>query len=81
MNIKNIAIVKPVDMYNTEEDKLYINKNGVILVEFQDNSGRYLDIANKVDITDYKDWQVLINKESKMEYIFEGDKEYYDSMC
>lgn len=81
MNIKNIAILSPVDMYNKEEQATYINKKGVILVEFEDNSRRYLDISNKVDITDYNNWEVVLNKKSKMKYIFEGDKDYYSSMC
>ena len=81
MNIKNIAVLSPVDMYNKEEQTTYINKKGVILVEFEDNSRRYLDISNKVDITDYNNWEVVLNKKSKMKYIFEGDTEYYSSMC
>lgn len=80
MNIKNIAVLSPVDMYSKEEQATYINKKGVILVEFEDNSRRYLDISNKVDITDYDNWEVVLNKKSKMKYIFEGDTEYYSSM-
>lgn len=80
MNIKNIAVLSPVDMYNKEEQATYINKKGVILVEFEDNSRRYLDISNKVDITNYDKWEVILNKKSKMKYIFEGDTEYYSSM-
>ena len=78
MSIKNIAIVKPVDMFNKEENKIYINDEGLILVEFEDNSRRYLDISNSVDITDYEKWIPMINKTSKMDYIFKGDVEYYD---
>jgi hypothetical protein len=78
MNIKNIAVLSPVDMYNKEEQAMYINKKGVILVEFEDNSRRYLDISNKVDITDYDKWEVMLNNKSKMKYIFEGDTEYYE---
>lgn len=81
MNIKNIAVLRPVDMYNKEEQATYINKKGVILVEFEDNSRRYLDISNRIDITDYNNWEVILNDKSKMEYIFEGDTEYYSSMC
>ena len=81
MNIKNIALLSPVDMYNKEEQATYISKKGVILVEFEDNSRRYLDISNKVDITDYEEWEIKLNNKSKMKYIFEGDKEYYSSMC
>lgn len=76
-NIKNIAIVKPVEMYNQKEDQVYINKYGLILVEFEDNKRRYLDIKSKVDITDYEEWLPLISPKTKMEYIFEGDTEYY----
>ena len=49
----------------------------IILVEFEDNSRRYLDISNKVDITDYDKWEVVLNNKSKMKYIFEGDTEYW----
>ena len=78
MSIKNIALVKPVDMFNKGENTIYINEEGLILVEFEDNSRRYLDIPNRVDITDYKDWIPMINETSKMDYIFRGDVEYYD---
>ena len=77
MNIKNVAIVKPIKMYNEEENCLYKSEKGLILVEFEDNSRRYLDISNEVDITDYKKWIPLLDKDSKMEYIFKGDTEYY----
>ena len=76
--IKNIAIVRPVDMFNKEDNTIYVNEKGLILVEFEDNSRRYLDIENKVDITDYKKWTPLINETSKLEYMFKGDTEYYD---
>jgi hypothetical protein len=78
MSIKNIALVKPVDMFNKEENTIYINEEGLILVEFEDNSRRYLDVGNKVDITDYKNWIPLINETSKMEFMFRGDTEYYN---
>jgi hypothetical protein len=77
MNIKNIAIIKPVKMYNEDEKSAYKSKKGLILVEYEDNSRRYLDIANKVDITDYKNWIPMLDNNSKMKYIFEGDTEYY----
>ena len=76
--IKNIAIVKPVDMFNKKDNNVYINDKGLILVEYEDNSRRYLDIGNGVDITDYKDWIPMINEKSKMDYMFKGDIEYYD---
>jgi len=78
MNIKNIATLKPVDMYNKDEDKMYISDNGVIIVEFEDNTRRVLDVDNRVDITNYKTWETLINEDSKMDYIFKGDIEYYN---
>jgi len=78
MNVKNIAIIKPVDMFNHEDNKIYINEQGLILVEFEDNSRRYLDIKHCVDITDYKSWTPLVCKESKLDYIFKGDVEYYE---
>lgn len=77
MDIKNIAIVKPVKMYNKDDDSFYLNEKGLMLVEYEDNSRRYLDIANKVDITDYEEWEPVLDKKSKMKFIFEGDKEYY----
>ena len=77
MSIKNIATIKPVDMLNKEENKVYLNEDGLILVEFEDNSRRYLDIGNKVDITDYENWIPLVDEDSKMEYIFKGAVEYY----
>lgn len=78
MNIKNIAIVKPVDMFNKEDEKVYINESGLIVVEFEDNSRRYLDVDNRVDITNYKKWIPIVDKTTRMEYIFQGDLEYYN---
>lgn len=78
MNIKNIAIVKPVKMYNKDDDSFYLNEKGLMLVEYEDNSRRYLDVANRVDITDYEEWEPVLDKKSKMKFIFEGDKEYYN---
>ena len=76
-NIKNIAIVKPINMYNVVEKQMYKNKYGLILVEFEDDTRRYLDIKSRVDITDYEEWIPMINEKAKMEYIFEGDIDYY----
>lgn len=78
MNIKNIAVVKPIKMYNEEENSMYKSKKGLILIEYEDNSRRYLDIANAVDITNYKNWIPMLDDNSKMEYIFKGDTEYYE---
>ena len=78
MHIKNIAIVKPVDMFNKEDEKVYINESGLIVVEFEDNSRRYLDVDNRVDITNYKKWIPIVDKTTRMEYIFQGDLEYYN---
>lgn len=78
MNIKNIATIKPIEMYNQEEKAIYKSEKGLILVEFEDNTRRYLDVANEVDITDYKNWTPLLNDKTKMEYIFKGDAEYYE---
>lgn len=77
MDIKNIAIIKPVKMYNKDDDSFYLNEKGLMLVEYEDNSRRYLDVANRVDITDYEEWEPVLDKKSKMKFIFEGDKEYY----
>ena len=77
-DIRNIAIVKPVDMFNKKEDKIYINEDGLILVEFEDYSRRYLDVRHCVDITNYSNWIPMINEESEIEYIFKGDSEYYN---
>ena len=78
MNIKNIATIRPIVMYNQEKKTIYKSEKGLILVEFEDNTRRYLDVANEVDITDYKNWTPLLNNKTKMEYIFKGDVEYYD---
>lgn len=77
MDIKNIAIIKPVKMYNKDDDSFYLNEKGLMLVEYEDNSRRYLDLAGNVDITDYEEWEPVLDKKSKMKFIFEGDKEYY----
>lgn len=76
--VKNIAVVKPVNMFNKEEEAVYLNDSGLIVVEFEDNSRRILDIDNRVDITDYKEWVPMINGNSKVDYIFKGDTDYYD---
>ena len=78
MKVKNIATIKPVDMYDKDSDTMYVSDNGIIVVEFEDNTRRVLDVDNRVDITNYKSWETLVNEDSKIEYIFEGDKAYYD---
>lgn len=78
MNIKNIAMVKPVKMFCLEDNSMYLNEKGLLLVEYEDDTRRYLDLAGNVDITDYEEWKPLISKDTKMEYIFKGDTEYYE---
>ena len=77
MNIKNIAKLDRVDMYKKKEDRIYVNDKGIILVEFEDNSRRILDLASQLDITDYNDWEVMIYNNNKMDYLFKGKNEYY----
>ena len=78
MNIKNIIKLYPIDLYCSEDECIYEAKDGIIIVEYEDNSRRILDIINRVDITNYEKYEPMINKESDFEYIFKGDVDFYE---
>lgn len=73
--IKTILRAKNVVLYNSKEDKYYLSKKGVILVEDNKNNIRVLDLITNEDITDNTDIEVNISKKrTKLKTIFEENK-------
>lgn len=73
--IKTILRAKNVVLYNSKEDKYYLSKKGVILVEDNKNNIRVLDLVSNEDITDNTDIEVNISKKrTKLKTIFEENK-------
>lgn len=73
--IKTILRAKNVVLYNSKEDKYYLSKKGVILIEDSKNNIRVLDLITNEDITDNTDIEVNISKKrTKLKTIFEENK-------
>jgi hypothetical protein len=70
--IKNIAILKPIIVYNAKEDKNYISKKGCMIVEYIDNTRNTLDLLNNVDLTNITEYEYKIYDKTKIKYIFKG---------
>ena len=70
--IKNIAILRPIIVYNAKEDKNYISKKGVMIVEYIDKTRRELDLLNNIDLTDITDYEYKIYKKTRIKYLFKG---------
>ena len=70
--IKNIAILRPIIVYNAKEDKNYISKKGVMIVEYIDKTRRELDLLNNIDLTDITDYEYKIYKKTRIKWIFKG---------
>ena len=70
--IKNIAIVKPILVYDACGDFNYLSKKGCIIVEYTDNTRNELDLQNMVDITSNTNIEYKIFKKTKLKYIFKG---------
>ena len=68
--IKNIAILRPILVYDTIKQKHYVSKKGFMLVEYIDNTRRELDLQNMVDLTDNIDYEYEIYKKTKIKYLF-----------
>lgn len=76
--IKNIIKYSNAKMYFPEENEIYEGGSGIIVVEFVDKTRRILDIDTGIDITEDYGVAIPIIKDTKLEYIFKGNKEYYD---
>ena len=71
--IKNIAILKPIVVYNAEEDINYLSKKGCMLVEYTDNTRHELDLENMIDLTNNNNYEFKTFKKTKIKYIFKGE--------
>lgn len=70
--IKNIAILKPIVVYDNEKGLNYLSKKGCIMVEYEDNTRRELDLQNMVDLTDNDNFEYLICDKTKINFIFKA---------
>ena len=70
--IKNIAILKPIVVYDVNGDFHYISKKGCIIVEYEDNTRHELDLQNMVDITNNVNIEYKLFNKTKMKYLFRG---------
>lgn len=73
--IKNIAILKPIIVYDAEEDINYLSKKGCIIVEYTDNTRNELDLENMVDLTNNTNYEYKIYNKTKIKYLFKGVEE------
>lgn len=78
MTIKNIIKYSNPRMYFPEENETFEGGSGIIVIEYVDKSRRILDIDSGIDITDAFSVAIPIIKDTELEYIFKGNKEYYD---
>ena len=77
--IKNIVQIKPM-LCKYKNQEHYVVPKGVLIIEFEDDSRRILDIANEVDVSDYEDYRYYLDPiKSKIKYIFKGDTSYYSN--
>lgn len=70
--IKNIAILRPILVYDVIKQKHYASKKGCMIVEYVDNTRRELDLQNMVDLTDNIDYEYEIYKKTRIKWIFKG---------
>lgn len=69
--IKNIAILRNVVIYNKNHDKDYFTKKGVMIIEFEDNTRNILDLESNTDITNCKHLETKVIKgKTKIKTIF-----------
>ena len=71
--IKNIAILSPILVYDVEQDEHYVSKKGCIVVEYEDNTRNELDLENMVDLTNNVNFEYVLYNKTKMKYIFKSE--------
>jgi hypothetical protein len=70
----NIAHFKKIIMKDLEKNIHFVNKKGVILIEFEDFSRIIIDLSTQKDITDNKNYEIFIKKGlTKCKYLLESD--------
>ena len=70
-NIIKIDKIAPIIIVDAEEDKKFLNKNGVYIIEYEDNSISTIDLKNNVDLTNIDNIEVGLFEKSKKETIFD----------
>ena len=68
--IKNIAILKPVVIFDKEDNINYVSKEGCIVIEYKDNTKSYLDLQNMVDLSKCDRYEYKVYKKTKIKFIF-----------
>ena len=70
----NIAQFKKIIMKDLEKNIHFVNKKGVILIEFEDFSRKIVDLEKNKDITDNKNIEILVKKGfTKCKYLMESE--------
>ena len=70
-NIVKISKVAPVVIYDATDDKKYLNKSGVHIIEYDDASISTLDLTNNVDLTNIDNIEIDLFSKSKIKVIFD----------
>lgn len=71
--IKSIIKLTNIYEYNKHHNKKYLNKTGVLIIEFEDNTKYILDIQSMTDISNcnYIDINIQSGK-TKIKYLFKN---------
>lgn len=71
--IKNIVKLENVILYNANHDEDYFSRQGVLMIENDDNTKQILDLESMTDISnsDYIELKV-IKRKTKMTYLFKN---------
>lgn len=73
--IKNIAVLKPIVVFDKEDNINYLSKEGCIIVEYQGNTRHELDLQNMVDLTNNKRYEYKTCKKTKIKWLFKSEVE------
>lgn len=72
--IINIAHFKKIIMKDLEKNIHFVNKKGIILIEFEDFSRKIVDLEQNKDITDDNNIEIFVKKGlTKCKYLMESD--------
>lgn len=70
-NINKIIKIAPIIASDTTDNKKYILKNGVYMIEYDDKSISTIDVKNNIDITNIEQIELYTFNKSKIKTIFD----------